>query len=158
MNEIPYPFKDKEMIFGILFNMSSKLQKLMDRELNRFDITSKQWYMTIILKYFFHEPPTLNELAETMELSHQNVKQIASKLVNKGFMRMERDKQDQRALRLALTEKSDLFWKEQDTHAEEFINALYEGLTNEELAHASKVLQTITKNLNNIESENEEEK
>ncbi len=152
MKEIPYPFEDKEMIFGMLFSMSSKLQKLMDRELAPYDITSKQWFLTIVLGFFFKEPPTLSELAEKMEYSHQNVKQIASKLANKGFIRFEKDKKDQRVIRLSLTEKSDMFWKERDKQANQFLSVIFDGLTQNELACTSKALQRISENLNRIES------
>ena len=80
MQEIPDGFNNKQMVFGLLFNLSNKMERLMDRELSLYDITSRQWYLTVILGFFFKKPPTLNELADTMVYSHQNVRQIAGTL------------------------------------------------------------------------------
>lgn len=157
MQEIPDGFNNKQMVFGLLFNLSNKMERLMDRELSVYDITSRQWYLTVILGFFFKKPPTLNELADTMEYSHQNVRQIAGKLEQKGFIRFERDKKDKRALRLSLTEKSHAFWQERDDQADQFMNAIYKGLTDDELLLMSKALLKISENLSQMENPEEDE-
>lgn len=45
-----------------------------------------------------------------MGTSHQNVKQLANKLKERGFLDIERDKEDCRAIRLKIKEKSYYFW------------------------------------------------
>ncbi len=157
MQEIPDGFNNKQMVFGLLFNLSNKMERLMDRELSVYDITSRQWYLTVILGFFFKKPPTLNELADTMEYSHQNVRQIAGKLEQKGFIRFERDKKDKRALRLSLTEKSHAFWQERDDQADQFMNAIFSGLNDDELLLMSKALLKIAENLSQMENSEEDE-
>ncbi len=157
MQEIPDGFNNKQMVFGLLFNLSNKMERLMDRELSLYDITSRQWYLTVILGFFFKNPPTLNELADTMEYSHQNVRQIAGKLEQKGFIRFERDKKDKRALRLSLTEKSHAFWQERDDQADQFMNAIFSGLNDDELLLMSKALKKIAENLSQMENQKNEE-
>jgi len=157
LQKIPDIFNDKQMIFGLLFNMSNKLQRLMDRDLSPYDMTSKQWYLSVVLQHFFDKPPTLNQLADTMEYSHQNVKQLADKLAQKGFLRYERDKKDRRAIRLQLTEKSHAFWQSRDEQANQFINDIYKGLTDDELSLISKGLQKISENLSLLDNSIHEE-
>ncbi|MCX7772933.1 MAG: winged helix DNA-binding protein [Clostridia bacterium] len=155
--EKPNVINYRQMIFGTLFVLPNKLQKLMDRGLCQYDVTSKQWFLTSVIEYLFKSPPTLNELAKTMGYSHQNVKQVALKLEGKGFLRMDKDKKDQRALRLRLTEKSYKFWEALHGESEQFMDGMYEGLSGEELAMLSKALQKITTNLEKMEMDNPEE-
>ncbi len=81
---------DKQAIFGSLFLLATTLDTVGDRFLG--DLTTKQWYLMAMLGTFFAEPPTIGELAERMGTSHQNVKQIARRLEEKGFLDLERDR------------------------------------------------------------------
>jgi len=71
---------DKQYIFGALLIISNRLDTLLERELKCFGVTSKQWYLSMIIDTLFDNPPTLKEAAKEMGSSHQNVKQVALKL------------------------------------------------------------------------------
>lgn len=60
---------------------------------------------------FFKEPPTLSELALEIGTSHQNAKQIAIKLEEKGFLVVKKDTKDKRVLRLTPTNKIEKYVK-----------------------------------------------
>lgn len=151
--EINSVVNEQKMIFGSLFTVSNMLQKLMDKKLASFDMTSKQWFMTAIIEYFFETAPSLNELAKLMGYSHQNVKQIVLKLEKRGFVKIEKDKKDQRALRISLTEKSYSFWRDREHQADKFVEKMFMGLNDSELSHASRVMQVITNNLKGMDNE-----
>ncbi len=91
-------------IFGMLFLLSNKLETLGNNFLG--ELTTKQWFFMLILMNFFKEPPTLSELALEMGTSHQNAKQIAIKLEEKGFLVVKKDTKDKRVLRLTPTNKN----------------------------------------------------
>jgi DNA-binding MarR family transcriptional regulator len=125
-------------IFGSLFFIANKLQALGDQYMGSSGITTKQWFLTAMISQFGDNAPTLSEVAALMGSSRQNVKQLALKLQEKEFLRIEPDEQDARALRLKLTDKSWKFWEKRDEQDAEFIRDLFEDLTREELEAMSK--------------------
>ncbi|MCX7749738.1 MAG: MarR family transcriptional regulator [Clostridia bacterium] len=104
----------QKFIFSQLFLLSNKLQVMGDRVLTG-EMTIHQWLLTVAIAQFGDIPPLRCEVADFMESSHQNVKQLALKLQRKGFINIEKDKEDLRAIRLILTEKSIVFWKSRQT-------------------------------------------
>ncbi|WP_040951913.1 MarR family winged helix-turn-helix transcriptional regulator, partial [Gorillibacterium massiliense] len=83
-------FEHQKEIFGGLFVLANKLQAIGDRELG--EITTKQWFLMMMIEQWGEEPPTLSELAKEMGSSRQNLKQLALKLQEKGFLSIEKDK------------------------------------------------------------------
>jgi DNA-binding MarR family transcriptional regulator len=122
----------QKYIFGSVFLMANKLQVLGDQYFDNDDMTTKQWLMTVMILQFHNEPPTLREVAELMGSSHQNAKQIALKLEKKGFLSIEKDDSDGRAISLRLTEKSYSFWESRAEKDEHFIAELFKDLSEEE--------------------------
>ncbi|EPS47353.1 MarR family transcriptional regulator [Clostridium botulinum CFSAN002369] len=96
-------------VFGMLFLLSNKLEALGNNFLG--ELTTKQWFFMLILMNFFKEPPTLSELALEIGTSHQNAKQIAIKLEEKGFLVVKKDTKDKRVLRLTPTNKIEKYVK-----------------------------------------------
>ncbi|WP_028309069.1 MarR family winged helix-turn-helix transcriptional regulator [Desulfitibacter alkalitolerans] len=124
---------DKEkFIFGSIFLLSNKLQVIGDQYLGKDGMTLRQWFLTVMILQFGDRSPTLGEVAELMGSSHQNVKQLALKLQEKDFLRIEKDEQDGRAIRLKLTNKSYEYWKNREEEGELFIKKLFQDLNQEE--------------------------
>jgi len=123
----------QKFIFGSLFLLSNKLQVIGDQYLGKDDMTTKQWFLTAMISQFRDNPPTLSEVAELMGSSRQNVKQLALKLEEKGFLRIEKDEQDARAVRLKLTEKSRTFWEKRQSRDEWFLRDLFEDFSEQEI-------------------------
>lgn len=119
-------------IFGSLFLLANKMQVIGDRYLGRDGITTKQWFLTVVLSQFGDNFPTLSEVAELMGSSRQNVKQLALKLGEKGFLTIQKDEQDARALRLILTEKSKTFWANRQKQDDQFVEDLFKDFSEEE--------------------------
>jgi len=87
---------NRKYVFGSLFIISNRVDTLLQREFNRFGITTKQWFLSVILENLFNMPPTMNEAAKEMGSSHQNVKQVALKLEENGLLILEKNKKDAR--------------------------------------------------------------
>lgn len=126
-------FIDKQkFIFGSIFLLANKLQVLGDQYFAENNMTVKQWLLTVVILQFQDGPPTLSEVAELMGSSRQNVKQIALKLERKGFLTIEKDNKDARAIRLRITEKSYDFWEERADRDEQYVVELFRDLSVEE--------------------------
>lgn len=138
---------DKHFIFGVIFVIANKLDTHLDRELNPFGLTAKQFFLTIVIDMLFDEPPTLKQVARAMGSSHQNIKQVALKLEQKGLLTMEKDIKDGRATRLKFTEKNQPFWGQTQQKGLHFIEAVFNSLDEEELAATRKVLKKVWENI-----------
>ncbi|KEJ00893.1 MarR family transcriptional regulator [Clostridium botulinum A2B7 92] len=132
-------------VFGMLFLLSNKLEALGNNFLG--ELTTKQWFFMLILMNFFKEPPTLSELALEMGTSHQNAKQIAIKLEEKGFLVVKKDTKDKRVLRLTSTNKIEKYVKLRKDKDHFFIEKFFNVLTKEEVKN---IYGSFTKLLDNI--------
>lgn len=130
------------------------MDTLLDRILSRHNVTSKQWFLLLIIFNLFEHPPTIKEVAKVMSSSHQNVKQVALKLEEKGMLRLEKDKKDLRVTRLAVTEKSYEFWKAVENDGIKFMNEFYTGIKNDKLKSGRLLLAQIMQNLESMEENN----
>lgn len=146
---------DFDFIFGALLVIANKMDTLLDRVLSKYNITSKQWFLLLILFNLFEKPPTIKEAAKEMGSSHQNVKQVALKLEEKGMLKLERDKKDLRATRLVVTEKSYDFWKAAENDGIKFMKEFYSGVENDRLKNARLFISQIMRNLKVMEEKDE---
>ncbi|MFZ5944979.1 MAG: MarR family winged helix-turn-helix transcriptional regulator [Bacillota bacterium] len=141
----------QKFIFGSIFLLANKLQVLGDQYLEKDEITTKQWFLNTMISQFRDKPPTLSEVAELMGSSRQNVKQLALKLEEKKFLKIEKDEDDARALRLRLTEKSHSFWREREEQDEQYLRDLFKDLSEEEINIISRGFQKLHESIANKE-------
>lgn len=85
------------LLFGALLAYGNRLQVLGDGFYT--EVTTKQWFLLACLE-LFEAPPTLGEVAGAMGCSHQNAKQLALKLAQKGYVLLRRDAADARRTRV----------------------------------------------------------
>lgn len=142
---------DEPMIFALLLIISNKMNTLLDREFKEFDVTTKQWFLSETIKSLFDTAPTMKELAREMGSSHQNIKQVALKLQQKGLLKLEKDKKDARVTRLRLTERSYDFWKETDPKGSIFREHMFKEMNKKDLATTRALLEKMLLNLTEIE-------
>ncbi|MGL5616433.1 MAG: MarR family winged helix-turn-helix transcriptional regulator [Sarcina sp.] len=137
----------KANIFGSFFLIANKLQIIGDSFLG--ELTTKQWFtIAVISKFFVDYKPTLSEVASFTGTSRQNTKQIALKLYEKGFLNIEKDEKDSRALRLSLTEKVYEYSEKRGNKDTDFINSVFYDFSEEEL---KSMFIGLNKFINNIE-------
>ncbi|CAN7162798.1 MarR family transcriptional regulator [Variovorax sp. LjRoot130] len=110
---------ERVLLFRLLLANGMELRTRMDRQLSDSGLTTQQAMVLQVLQGQA-EAPTLKQLASTLAMSHQNLKQIANVLERKGFLEITTDEQDGRVRRLHLTKQHHRFWKRRNTddHAE----------------------------------------
>lgn len=135
------------IIFANTFLLSNRLQTVMDSNLE--ELTAKQW-LTAMMLGMFDQPPTLKQLANICDSSHQNTKQLISKLESKGFIRIENDSNDLRAMRIVSTDKWIKWNQDNHQYSISFITKMFEGLSDEEIAIMDKAQQKIYANLDKM--------
>lgn len=144
---------DKEkLVFGGIFLIANKLQVVCDQFLGEDGMTTKQWFLTVIISQFGKNPPSLSEVAEKMGSSRQNIKQLALKLEEKEFLQIKKDKQDARTLRLVLTDKCREFWNNRQDKDDTFIRDLFKCLDKEELETIAAGMEKINIRLEEVNS------
>jgi len=143
---------DDAMIFGLLLIISNKMNTLLERELKEFDVTTIQWFLAETIHSLFDSPPTIKEAARQMGSSHQNIKQVALKLQQKGLLVLEKDRKDARITRLRPTELSSVFWNRTDPKGSLFRQRMFKEVEKSETSLLREVLMKILFNLTEIEN------
>ena len=133
-------------LFGYFFAMSNRLQTVGDRFYE--EITCKQFFLMICLRLFENGAPTINELSEIMGCSHQNVKSIAGKLEEKGYLEIRPDSDDARKLRIRLTNKADRLAQKYQKKELDFIDMLFTGISDKQIEITFKTLEKMEENIN----------
>ena len=136
----------RQLIFGSLLMVANKMQVVADKSGD--EVSLKQWLLMISILQF-QEAPTLTEVAEFMGSSRQNVKQLALKLQAKGFVTIEPDQKDGRALKLLIRPECMAYFDKKLDYQEHFMELFYEGISQSEL---EGMAATMIKLMTNIEA------
>lgn len=144
---------NEKYIFGGVLVVSNQMDTLLERELKEHNLTTKQWLLTIIVQNSFDHSPTIKEVAKAMGSSHQNVKQVALKLEQKGFLVLAKDEKDGRITRIKLTDQINTFAQESGLKAERFTAKLFQGIAADELSGARSMLSKMLFNLAEMDHE-----
>ena len=130
--------EDYQFIFGAIQILANRIQVVADQNMRIMSL--KQFMLMIMIAQFKDKAPTLSELAYEMGTSRQNIKQLALKICEKGYLKMIKDPEDARAIRLqAVGEYEDIFRDELEFQ-DRLLSELYEGVSPEEGKIVSKVL------------------
>lgn len=148
-SEIVQMMDHKYALFGLFFAFHNRLQAVGDSFYE--EITCKQFFLLACMNLYPEEAPTANELAKTMGCSRQNVKEILNSLEKKQFVRLETDESDKRKKRVYLTEQAKLMGAKYRQKEVEFLEHLYEGVSNEEVDSAYSIISKIEDNLKRME-------
>ena len=132
-------------LFGLLFAFMNRLQTVGDSFYE--EITCKQFFLLACLNLYPDEPPTANELAETMGCTRQNVKQLLDSLCKKEILVLIQDKNDKRKQRIHRTKKCERLAANDTQKEQESMQLLYNGVSENEIL---SVFKTITKMENNL--------
>lgn len=140
------------VVFGSVFLLANRLQTVMDSKTE--GLTAKQWFVIMMLG-MFDNPPTLKELARKCDTSHQNTKQIVLKLEIKGFVRIEKDEIDGRAMRIVATDKCKEWDEENKEYTTSFIETMFKQLTKDQIATTCSSLIKLYDSLGEMQNRNE---
>jgi DNA-binding MarR family transcriptional regulator len=131
MNKIDILEKQR-LILAELFLLPKKFQTIGD-EIFTGEMTLRQWLLTVAVVQCTDTSPALGSVAEIMGTSHQNVKQLALRLERGGFLSLVKDEKDKRITHVTLTEKSFTYWKKQQEKIRQYLNELFNDLSEEEV-------------------------
>ena len=148
--ENPNRFEMEQYILVFTFLIQQRWSYYIGKKLVEDKITTKQWLMMIIIEKAFTHDPSMQEVADALSTTHQNVKQLATRLEARGFMKIERDPNNRRILRLKTTDESREYWKKRTPEDIKSIIALFEGLDDNEIKSLYKIavkLERISENL-----------
>lgn len=135
----------KYALFGLFFAFHNRLQAVGDSFYE--EITCKQFFLMACMNLYPDEAPTANELAKTMGCTRQNVKEILNSLERKQLIRLEIDEKDKRKQRVYLTENAMLMAEKYQQKENEFMKYLYEGISDEDVDSAYRIISRIEDNL-----------
>ncbi len=144
---------DQKFIFGGVQIVANQMDTLLERELKEHHLTTKQWLLTIVVANTFDHNPTIKEVAKSMGSSHQNIKQVALKLAQKGFVVLEKDPQDARITRIKLTDAVASFGEASQAKSVIFTEKLFSGITAKEMALTRSALEKMLTNLKKMDQE-----
>lgn len=133
-----------------IFLLANRLQTVANMGMH--EITAKQWLPLIILGRL-KNPPTLKELSEICGISHQSTKQLVQKLEEKGYVKIEEDKKDKRAMRISVTSKFDDWVKQYSNRNYGFVYEVFSCLSKEEVEAFFKAQKKLLNKLSKISEE-----
>lgn len=132
-------------ILVVLFLVQQRWSYSIGKDLADDHITTKQWLMMIIMATAFQSHPSIQEVADALSTTHQNVKQLANRLEEKGFLNIERDPNNKRILRLKITPECFQFWEKRTDDDLKTINKHFEGLDDEEMRSLFEIMSKMEK-------------
>ena len=139
-SEIPPEY----FLIGLLSAFENRFQSIADNTMK--EISWKQFFAIICIS-FCKEPPTINDLAEILGSSHQNVKQILLKLEKKGFIKFEEDKQDKRKQRIVVTKVCLKFCDKNNETSSQIMQKMFEGIPEKDIKTTIKTIIKMDDNL-----------
>lgn len=140
---------DIEYIFGSIFALSNRLQRLGDK-LNDY-MTMKQWLMIAAISKSESQALTIGETAALIGTSHQNIKKMAVILQKQGFLALTRHPSDARATVISLTDYCrEYFARRSDTETS-FLEAVFHSFDSEAISGLHQGLRLLEQNIERME-------
>lgn len=143
--------ENRASAIGYLFLLTNQLQTKMDQYFETYKLTAKQWYLLAVLSRFKDEKPRLTTLASAMGTSYQNVKQLALKLEQGGFIEMKQDPADRRALNIHMSEKAHQFFEDNMAGEVKILGEVFEKVSTDELEAFVNVLSQMLENIASVD-------
>jgi DNA-binding MarR family transcriptional regulator len=147
--------EEKAYIFGMIFALSNKLQLVGDRMDEK--LTVKQWLFLAGVVNCGQAAPTLSDIAACIGSSRQNVKKMALILEKQGFVSLQKDARDARALRVSLTDACWEHLKWREAMEVRFIEELFHNFDGQELTALGGALKKLEQNAKDMGKHEEEE-
>lgn len=130
-----------------IFILANRLQTVANIGIR--EITVKQWFPLVMLGSL-KTAPTLKELSEMCGITHQSTKQLIQKLEEKGFVKIEEDKNDKRAMRISVTPKLDGWIERYSAINHNFVHEFFSCLSDEEIKTFLTLQRRLLNNLTDL--------
>jgi DNA-binding MarR family transcriptional regulator len=132
-------------IYGAIFSLANRMQTLGDRVDP--SVSQKQWFVLATVSVFDDGSPNIGDIAKILGTSRQNIKKIAVILEKKGYLKLEKNKNDLRSIHLLLTDSCYEYFKSREQQENEYIEAIFhdidDDLINSLCAGMSKLIKNI---------------
>lgn len=135
-------------IFSTLFIAGNKLQTLFDSRIP--EVSLKQFMLLSIVRQS-KEPLTYTELGNLLGCSRQNIKKLADILSKKGFISVQQNPRDSRAICLFPTERTHAYFHGEFARYREDLKYLFEVYTDDEIETLFTLLAKLYKGIDNLE-------
>jgi MarR family transcriptional regulator for hemolysin len=135
---------DTYFLIGLINRFNNSFQAVADMMFD--ELSWKQVFFMNCVK-LFPEAPTIRDMAMLLGCSHQNAKQILSKLENSGYLRVQQDSADKRKQRIMLTEKAVMFQNNYEEPSEQAMQQLFAGISAENIESMTASLLRLTSNV-----------
>jgi len=141
-------------LYRLLHNiMKEELEKTL-RQL-RVDLTSSQLDVLICVAQRFGQPVNQKDIEEQLRLSNPTVTGILKRMERKGFVARSVGSRDRRCREVRLTEKCARLGDELHPSAQELLERMFQGFTQEEFDTLNRMLRQLLGNLEHPQKETE---
>jgi len=135
-------------IYAAIHLLSNRLQTVVDKIDP--EISEKQWFVLAAVSKFIETPPNIGDIAKILGTSRQNIKKMGNLLEGRGFLKMEKDKNDLRNIQLFLTEKSFNYFKGREQQENEYMENIFLGIDDEMLDTLCKGMEKLIANIDTL--------
>ena len=130
-----------QQIYATLFATNNKIQAVCDKEYKT--LTLRQFMFLLAITHIPEGECTFNTVAKQLGTSKQNIKQLVSVLVKKGYILVEPSKVDKRANNIRLTEEGMAEGVAYAEYGNKFLGHIAEQFTTEELEQLWSLLKRV---------------
>lgn len=135
-------------IGSLISRVRAAINKFLIQELRRCDIEGlAPSHGAILYHLFTHERVTMKDLAQAVQRDKSTVTSLVAKLVKNGYVRKVAADGDQRSFEVMLTPKSEKIRPGFIAIADNLIDNVWEGITDEEKEIVIRILNKIKNNL-----------
>lgn len=133
--------ENEEYIIGSVSLIANKIMKFGDSIFP--DITFRQWFLLMMISKMECQEKSINNIAEFVGTTRQNVKKMLVPLEKKGYVMIAKSSSDARALRVELTEKTYQYFSENDEPTIRETNKLFSTFSDEEIDSLTWALEKL---------------
>ena len=140
-----FDISNQAFVYAAIHLLANRLQTLGDR----IDptVSSKQWFVLAVIFKFGKTPPNIGDVAGILGTSRQNIKKMAGILEKRGLLKLEKDKEDQRNVRLILTDYCYEYLKSREPRENEYLEGIFSGMDEENLSNLRNALGKLIENM-----------
>ncbi len=139
-------------VLAYFFQLSNRLQVLLDQQLKPDHLTAKQLFMMIVVDSF-ETAPGFSQISERFGTSRQNVKQLLLKLEKNRYVKIYTDQEDARYKRVQLTPKAKKYWKQRDQRDLFMLNNMFQNIRMQEMQKVQETLKKVDENIQVLSGE-----
>lgn len=140
----------REQFPFIVARLTRRWRKLLDERLKDLNVTQARWSTMLYLQRG-GEGLTQRELASLMAIENPTLVRLLDSLESQNLVERRPCERDRRARRLHLTSEGERFMSELNDRAKHLRNELLQGLSDEDIATASRVISKVLENADRLE-------